>query len=74
MDGFTAVRVANMSKLKRGMVIDVNLDPVKGSETGKIRPCVIVKMQPHWSSIKPEDIYSALPRCFSDLRCFPHSG
>jgi mRNA interferase MazF len=24
------------------MVIDVNLDPIKGSETGKIRPCVIV--------------------------------
>jgi mRNA interferase MazF len=24
------------------MVIDVNLDPTKGSETGKIRPCVIV--------------------------------
>ena len=31
-----------MSRLKRGMVIDVNLDPAKGSETGKIRPCVIV--------------------------------
>ncbi|MBW1803763.1 MAG: type II toxin-antitoxin system PemK/MazF family toxin, partial [Deltaproteobacteria bacterium] len=31
-----------MSKLRRGMVIDINLDPVKGSETGKIRPCVIV--------------------------------
>ena len=31
-----------MSTLKRGMVIDVNLDPVRGSETGKIRPCVIV--------------------------------
>jgi mRNA interferase MazF len=32
-----------MSKLlRRGMVIDVNLDPAKGSETGKIRPCVIV--------------------------------
>jgi len=42
MDGCIAVRVANMSKLKRGMVIDVNLDPTKGSETGKIRPCVIV--------------------------------
>ena len=24
------------------MVIDVSLNPVKGSETGKIRPCVIV--------------------------------
>ena len=24
------------------MVIDVNLDPVQGSETGKIRPCIIV--------------------------------
>ena len=31
-----------MSRLRRGMVIDVNLDPTKGSETGKIRPCVIV--------------------------------
>jgi len=31
-----------MNKLKRGMVIDVNLDPTQGSETGKIRPCVIV--------------------------------
>lgn len=31
-----------MKTLKRGMVIDVNLDPTKGSETGKIRPCVIV--------------------------------
>ncbi len=31
-----------MSELKRGMVIDVNLDPTLGSEKGKIRPCVIV--------------------------------
>ncbi len=31
-----------MNTLKRGMVIDVNLDPPRGSETGKIRPCVIV--------------------------------
>lgn len=28
--------------LKRGMVIDVNLDPTLGSETGKIRPGVVV--------------------------------
>ena len=28
--------------LKRGMVIDVDLNPTKGSETGKVRPCVIV--------------------------------
>jgi mRNA interferase MazF len=27
---------------KRGMVIDVNLEPTKGSETGKVRPCVVV--------------------------------
>lgn len=26
----------------RGMVIDINLEPVKGSETGKVRPCVVV--------------------------------
>jgi mRNA interferase MazF len=31
-----------VTTLKRGMVIDVNLDPTLGSETGKIRPCVIV--------------------------------
>ena len=31
-----------MKRLERGMVIDVNLDPVRGSETGKVRPCVIV--------------------------------
>lgn len=29
-------------KLERGMVINVNFDPTKGSETGKIRPCIIV--------------------------------
>ncbi len=31
-----------MNPLRRGMVIDVNLDPTQGSETGKIRPCIIV--------------------------------
>ena len=31
-----------MTTLKRGMVIDVNLNPTKGSETGKVRPCVVV--------------------------------
>lgn len=31
-----------MSALRCGMVIDVNLDPVQGSETGKVRPCVVV--------------------------------
>ena len=31
-----------MINLKRGMIIDVNLDPRLGSETGKIRPCIIV--------------------------------
>ena len=31
-----------MTTLKRGMVLDVNLDPTVGSETGKIRPCIIV--------------------------------
>lgn len=27
---------------QRGMIIDLNLNPVKGSETGKIRPCIVV--------------------------------
>ncbi len=31
-----------MTTLKRGMVLDVNLAPTLGSETGKIRPCIIV--------------------------------
>lgn len=31
-----------MTALRRGMVIGVNLDPTQGSETGKIRPCIIV--------------------------------
>lgn len=31
-----------MIRLQRGMVVDIDLDPTKGSETDKIRPCVIV--------------------------------
>lgn len=31
-----------MINIERGMVIDINLDPVQGSETGKVRPCVVV--------------------------------
>ena len=31
-----------MNRLKRGMVIDINLEPAMGSEIKKIRPCVIV--------------------------------
>ncbi len=31
-----------MTDLRRGMIIDVDLNPTKGSETGKIRPCLIV--------------------------------
>lgn len=31
-----------MKPLQRGLVINVNLDPTLGSETGKTRPCVIV--------------------------------
>jgi len=34
--------MAGMTILKRGMIIDVNLDPAQGSETGKVRPCIIV--------------------------------
>ena len=35
-------RMAEGIKLKRGLIIEVNLDPTRGSETGKIRPCIIV--------------------------------
>ncbi len=31
-----------MTTLTRGMVIQVNLDPTVGSETGKTQPCVVV--------------------------------
>ena len=31
-----------MIKPFRGLVLDLNLDPGRGSETGKIRPCVVV--------------------------------
>ncbi len=31
-----------MSELRRGLIIDVDLEPTKGSETGKVRPCIIV--------------------------------
>jgi len=31
-----------VSALRRGSIIDVNLDPTLGSETGKIRPCIVV--------------------------------
>jgi mRNA interferase MazF len=31
-----------MKLIKRGAVIDVDLNPVRGSETGKVRPCVVV--------------------------------
>jgi mRNA interferase MazF len=31
-----------MTKSKRGMIVDVDLNPTKGSETGKIRPCIVV--------------------------------
>src|ERR1700722_10346883 len=31
-----------MKKLRRGMVVYLNLDPSVGSETGKVRPCVVV--------------------------------
>jgi mRNA interferase MazF len=31
-----------MTTLRRGLIIDVDLEPTKGSETGKTRPCIIV--------------------------------
>jgi mRNA interferase MazF len=34
--------MAGMTRLRRGLVIDLNLDPIQGSETGKVRPCVVV--------------------------------
>jgi len=31
-----------MTTLVRGMIIDLNINPVKGHDTGKVRSCVIV--------------------------------
>ncbi len=31
-----------MITIERGMIIDVIFNPTKGSETGKVRPCVVV--------------------------------
>jgi mRNA interferase MazF len=31
-----------MNSLWRGQIIDVDLEPTRGSETGKVRPCIIV--------------------------------
>ena len=31
-----------MIRLERGMVMDIDLDPTRGSETGKTRPCIVV--------------------------------
>lgn len=31
-----------MMPIKRGAVVDIDLNPVRGSETGKIRPCIVV--------------------------------
>jgi mRNA interferase MazF len=31
-----------MSDLRRGLIINVDLEPTKGSETGKVRPCIVV--------------------------------
>lgn len=31
-----------MTTIERGMIIEVNLNPTKGSETGKIRLCIVV--------------------------------
>jgi mRNA interferase MazF len=34
--------MAGMIAMERGMVVDINLEPAQGSETGKARPCVVV--------------------------------
>ncbi|BAU64765.1 transcriptional modulator of MazE/toxin, MazF [Stanieria sp. NIES-3757] len=31
-----------MVGIKQGLIIDIDLNPVKGAETGKIRPCIVV--------------------------------
>lgn len=31
-----------MNEIRRGLIIDIDLTPTKGSETGKVRPCIVV--------------------------------
>ncbi|MBA4398032.1 MAG: type II toxin-antitoxin system PemK/MazF family toxin [Syntrophus sp. (in: bacteria)] len=31
-----------MTTMERGMIIDIDPDPVPGAEAGKVRPCVVV--------------------------------
>jgi mRNA interferase MazF len=31
-----------MSGISRGLIIDIDLNPTRGSETGKVRPCIVV--------------------------------
>ena len=31
-----------MRSIRRGLILDLNLNPTQGSETGKTRPCVVV--------------------------------
>ena len=68
-----------MSPLKRGTVIDVNLDPTKGSETGRIRPCIIVTNEPlastqparHWDRFVV--VNTAGDGFFERITSFPES-
>ena len=58
-----------MTILKRGMIIDVNLDLTQGSETGKVRPCIIVnnrmvKIRGKLSQPKIQEINQALKIIF----------
>ena len=58
-----------MTILKRGMIIDVNLDPKMGSETGKIRPCVIVTNDVYNASIQDAAIQTSLSGILAPLVC-----
>ncbi len=44
MDKCSPGELAEMKSitLRRGMIIDVDLNPTRGSETGKVRPCIVV--------------------------------
>ena len=40
------------SQPKRGAVADFDLNPIKGSETGKVRPCIVVTNDLYNSKLK----------------------
>ncbi|MFA5358134.1 MAG: type II toxin-antitoxin system PemK/MazF family toxin [archaeon] len=53
--------------IKRGDILLINLDPVKGSEQGKIRPCVVIQNDIS-NEYSPTTIVAAITSALSDKK------